>query len=658
MPDEWKGVYNVKWEKEFKINKNLSNESIVRFVKRPKVSITELEKPIFSKTIPQVTQTGIASGEPSIPAKGTNLSNYTAGTLYKINITDSSNFTSSIDENIISFPSIGYNPTVKEVLSEKTVLVDVPFTVDGLVSDFTDVSYTTTFEDLENTTTEQSSITGSFAEIFINDLKTFVGDVARVKVYRKSKNEVGDFTLVTDTRLESTEMLKDLTVATDTELSYGSFSPTNFGTYWVTSSNDHDVSFDNTKLFSSIRVDYDENIGGTQLLHTSRSFNFNTDVEYTLKFKTLLSGSLTEDKFLNAFISGTNNFTQSFTNITPDSTFNQRQDISANLVSQYSGSGELYFEFKGDDWYLSNVSMKNAQETSFSPDEFTLVQEVQRKLPSETFDFRFEFYDINNNFIPVEVFTTKEFNGGNTADSQAVKFLSFESDRTAFRFTTGSIGNPAFQQVAFTVTSNGVSGSVTFASSAFDTDGNYIDPSSYGGDYPGGLINVSDRSATLLIGNFTGSVESVTVGSIIYTASADNLEDFESIFRFEDGENAPALFATTNTNQFIYEPTHLEPKPLSQNLRIQVKRKNLASLITPITANSSSNVPLTEVVDEGGIKTYSLSATEFSSSLISGNDGPYDSVTYSFTASGEFGNEFSDEVTISPVINFDAVSIV
>ena len=658
VPDEWKGVYNVKWEKEFKINKNLSNESIVRFVKRPKVSITELEKPIFSKTIPQVTQTGIASGEPSIPAKGTNLSNYTAGTLYKINITDSSNFTSSIDENIISFPSIGYNPTVKEVLSEKTVLVDVPFTVDGLVSDFTDVSYTTTFEDLENTTTEQSSITGSFAEIFINDLKTFVGDVARVKVYRKSKNEVGDFTLVTDTRLESTEMLKDLTVANDTELSYGSFSPTNFETYWVTSSNDHVVSFDNTQLFSSIRVDYDDGLGGTQLLHTSRSFNFNTDVEYTLKFKTLLSGSLTEDKFLNAFISGTNNFTQSFTNITPDSTFNQRQDISANLVSQYSGSGELYFEFKGDDWYLSNVSMKNAQETSFSPDEFTLIQEVQRKLPSETFDFRFEFYDINNNFIPVEVFATKEFNGGNTADSQAVKFLSFESDRTAFRFTTGSIANPQFQQVAFTVTSNGVSGSVTFASSAFDTDGNYIDPSSYGGDYPGGLTNISDRSATLLIGNFTGSVDSVTVGSIVYTASADNLEDFESIFRFEDGENAPALFATTNTNQFIYEPTHLEPKPLSQDLRIQVKRKNLASLITPITANSSSNVPLTEVVDEGGIKTYSLSATEFSSSVISGNDGPYDSVTYSFTASGEFGNEFSDEVTISPVINFDAVSIV
>jgi hypothetical protein len=658
VPDEWKGVYNVKWEKEFKINKNLSNESIVRFVKRPKVSITELEKPIFSKTIPQVTQTGIASGEPSIPAKGTNLSNYTAGTLYKINITDSSNFTSSIDENIISFPSIGYNPTVKEVLSEKTVLVDVPFTVDGLVSDFTDVSYTTTFEDLENTTTEQSSITGSFAEIFINDLKTFVGDVARVKVYRKSKNEVGDFTLVTDTRLESTEMLKDLTVANDTELSYGSFSSTNFETYWVTSSNDHVVSFDNTQLFSSIRVDYDENIGGTQLLHTSRSFNFNTDVEYTLKFKTLLSGSLTEDKFLNAFISGTNNFTQSFTNITPDSTFNQRQDISANLISQYSGSGQLYFEFKGDDWYLSNVSMKNAQETSFSPDEFTLVQEVQRKLPSETFDFRFEFYDINNNFIPVEVFATKEFNGGNTADSQAVKFLSFESDRTAFRFTTGSIANPQFQQVGFTVSSNGLSGSVSFASSAFDTDGNYIDPSSYGGDYPGGLTNISNQSATLLIGNFTGSVSSVTVGSIVYTASADNLQDFESIFRFEDGENAPALFATTNTNQFIYEPTHLEPKPLSQDLRIQVKRKNLASLITPITANSSSNVPLTEVVDEGGIKTYSLSATEFSSSIISGNDGPYDSVTYSFTASGEFGNEFSDEVTISPVINFDAVSIV
>ena len=40
IPDEWKGVYNVKWERTFQVNKNLNNETIVRFYKRPIVSIT------------------------------------------------------------------------------------------------------------------------------------------------------------------------------------------------------------------------------------------------------------------------------------------------------------------------------------------------------------------------------------------------------------------------------------------------------------------------------------------------------------------------------------------------------------------------------------------------------------------------------------------
>ena len=34
----------------------------------------------------------------------------------------------------------------------------------------------------------ESALTGSFAKIDIHNLKTFVGDVARVKVFRKSRN--------------------------------------------------------------------------------------------------------------------------------------------------------------------------------------------------------------------------------------------------------------------------------------------------------------------------------------------------------------------------------------------------------------------------------------------------------------------------------------
>ena len=46
---------------------------------------------------------------------------------------------------------------------------------------------------------------------------------------------------------------------------------------------------------------------------------------------------------------------------------------------------------------------------------------------------------------------------------------------------------------------------------------------------------------------------------------------------------------------------------------------------------------------------------QFSESFTS-ND--FDSVTYQFTGSDVFGNEQSDEITLSKVINFDGVSII
>jgi hypothetical protein len=670
VPSEWKGVYNVKWERVFQVNKNLSNETIVRFVKRPVIQIDEIVKPIFTKDIPQITQTGTASGVGENPGEGTSLTGYRAGTLYRIAITDTSNFTSSIDENVISFPSLGYSATVKEVLNNKEVLVDTPYTVNSIVTNFQNQSYTSTYEYPAGAITEESALTGSFAKVNISNLKTFVGDVARVKVYRKSRNEVGDFQLVQDSRLESVELLRDITITSDTELNYGVLQPSTFQDYWITSSN-HPTEFDDTYLFASLKSDYDTGTGGTFTLLTSQSFNISDNVEYNLSFKTRLSGSVSPTKTISAFLTGSYSssvngnpvlvqYRQNFISRSVDNTYLQRKNISENIISNFSGSARLGFEFVGDDWYVANISLKNAQETSFSPDEFTLIQEVPRKLPKETFDFRFEFYDINNNFIPVEVTATKEFTGGNTSDTSTLtKFLNFESDRTAFRFTTGSLGNPEFQQIAFKVSSNLLTGSVTYTSQAFDFTGSLLTSESYdGGQYPGFLTNASTAGATLTIANFTGSRNDVIVGSIVYTASREDFQEFETVYRFEDGENAPNLFATSNANQFIYEPTTISPKPSGQEIRIQVKRKNLASLITPITANSSSDAPLTVVDDVNGIKTFSISATQFSQSLFVGQNGPYQDVTYSFTASDEFNNPFSDEITISPVINFDGISVV
>ena len=659
IPKEWKGVYNVKWERTIQINKNISNETIVRFYKKPSVTIDELVKPIFTKNIPSVTQTGTLFGISQSPPSQSDITKWRAGTNYKLKISDGiSNWTSSVDDNIISVPSLNYSANVIEVLSDTEVMVDTPYTSSGdLVNDFVASNYTTTFEYVEGQTITDSALTGSFAKINFSSLKTFVGDVARVKVFRKSRNTVGDYQFVQESKLESTELLKDITTTSDTELSYGMFDESNLSNYWITSSNDHPVTINSDKLNASVKTNHDASAGGTQILSTSGSFEITSGVEYTLNFKTLLSGSEGTSQSIRAYFSGSN-YEQNFLSISGSSIYNTRQSVSQNILATTTANDTyLKFDIDGGDWYISNVSLKNAQDTSFSPDEFTLIQDIPRKLAIETFDFKFEFYDINNNYIPVDVTTTKAFNGGNDFPSSD-KLLTFESDRNAFRFTSGSIGNPPFQQIQFKTRTNNLTGSATYASSAFDKNGAYIIPASYTGTYPGTLSNVTSAGAIIKIADFSGSDASITVGSIVYTASIEEQEEFETVYRLEDGDNAPQLIVTSNVNQFIYEPTTLSSKPTGQSATIRAQRKNLTSLTTPIEVNSGSGAPpLSAAVTDNatGIDTYTISALAYSASF-AGNS--FLETTYSFTGSDQFDLPFSDEITISPVINFDAVSIV
>jgi hypothetical protein len=656
IPNEWRGVYNVKWERTFQVNKNLSNETTVRFYKRPSVTITELIKPIFSKSIPTVTDTGHVHGFSITPSVGENITTWRAGTSYGLRLTSGS-WDVDVDENIITISNPSYQARIIEVLDSKQVLVDIPYTENNIVTDFESGSYSVTYTDFQNQVVGETSLTGSFAKVDISQLKTFVGDVARVKVFRKSRNAVGDFQFVQESKLESSELLRDITTTSDTELSYGRFDENNLTNYWVTSSDSHPTSINSDVLSQAVKIDYDENVGGVQRLITSESISVSSDVEYTLNFRTLLSGSLDDSgKTIRAFFSSSN-FTQDFTTISGSAIYRARQNISENIISQNTGDAKLVFEVQGSDWYISNVSLRNAQESSFSPDEFTLIQDIPRKTASETFDFRFEFYDINNNYIPVDVSAVGVFNGGNDFPTSA-KLLTFESDRNAFRFSSGSVQNPKNQQIQLKITQNNLTGSILFESSAFDVDGNYLNPNDYT-QYPGLLTGVNPAGGLITINNFTGSRTDNSptpfVGSVIYTASLENLQEFETVYRLEDGDNAPQLIVTSNANQFTYEPTALEPKPSGQSITVRAQRKNLASLITPIEINSGSNKPKLNYVDTvNGIDTYTLTATTFSASF---SDNSFDEVTYSFTGSDVFGNKQSDEITISKVVNFDGVSI-
>jgi hypothetical protein len=233
IPDAWQGSYNIKWERDVKINKLLLNEDKVRFYQRPLITINEISKPIFD-VVPVITsQSGSVIGIPQIPTTGEILSKWKAGTSYKLQTADtywtSSNVGFPIEVDVNGTP---YNASVTEVLNNRNILVDLPYTENGLVQPFTISSYTSSFDNIEAQILTATNLSGSFANIQISRLKTFVGDVARVKIYRKSRNDVGDFQLLQDIKLESAELLIDYTTTTDNEVSYGVFTEHNLNTYW------------------------------------------------------------------------------------------------------------------------------------------------------------------------------------------------------------------------------------------------------------------------------------------------------------------------------------------------------------------------------------------------------------------------------------------
>ena len=243
IPENWKGAYNVKWEKTFQINKNLANEDRVRFYRRPVVNITEINKPIFNNNSTVLTKSGSANGIPLVPIANTNLSNFTLPTSYRITTADDNFWTGSIAGQTITFGDINYSAKIDEVVSDTEIVVSPPYTQTNLVKPFTNKDYSVSFNYLEGVTDLATALTGSFAKINITDMKTFVGDAARVKVFRRSQSNLTDYEFVQEIQLESNELLRDIETTTANEENYGTFTEDILSQYWITSSNDFTTEF-------------------------------------------------------------------------------------------------------------------------------------------------------------------------------------------------------------------------------------------------------------------------------------------------------------------------------------------------------------------------------------------------------------------------------
>jgi hypothetical protein len=589
IPDDWKGIYNLKWERTFQINRLLSNEDKVRFYRRPQVTINEIVKPIFNNIVTEKIQKGIVDGTAQSPRAGEPLTNYTFPTSYLLTTTDDTFWTGSVIGTNIQFTDLGVSLQADNLVNDRNLTISTPYTVNGIVTDFIGQGYTASFNYTEGVDNLKTALTGSFAKITIADLTTFVGDVARVKVFRKSQSDLADFQFIQEIQLESNELLVDLESTTKNQEFYGLFDTRNFKDYWVTSSNNLTTEFNQNFLFNSVRLDAN---GGPYQYFTTKSIAITEGAEYTLSFNTRLLNNLNPTNYISVYISGSNEFTyqgvttslpitQEIIKINSNNSLLQKTNNTINFKAENISDAKLYFEVKGRDWYISDVSLRASQESAFSPDEITFIQPVPRTLPRETFEFLFQFYDINNNYIPVVVSETKTFDGGNL--NVINKSIELIPSSLYFQFDSGSgNGNPVPPTVInVDIKKNYLTGSYTFTSRSFDFFGTELSSSMYapivtpgylGGQFPGYLIdnNGSNNNVILTVQNFTGSrdeaLEELVVQFIEYTVECEGVEDSIVITRVIDGKGG------VNYEIRPYDGTIIRNSHPSSSLEVQAIR--------------------------------------------------------------------------------------
>ena len=302
VPEEWVGAYNVKWEKNFFINKNESNKTPVIFYKKPSIDIEEVESVIVEQTAPEIIQSGSLIGLAETPPVGTNLDTWRAGTLYRLEKQSGNNFKSAMDENIIKIPSLNYEATIKEVINSNTLLVDKPFvdSENNIINNSTPVSFETTFTDFAARTTVNSAVTASFGKIKLKNLDTFTGNVDKMKIYKKSRSDVGDFKFQDEIKIVAGNLLRDpLVPGSELDGGFGKLSAGNVERYWTTSSlqisgSSTDISFDDDLLYESIKINVPTSSQQTESIDLLVDTNFDLyeNVDYELNFKTLVSGSV------------------------------------------------------------------------------------------------------------------------------------------------------------------------------------------------------------------------------------------------------------------------------------------------------------------------------------------------------------------------------
>ncbi|KKN17107.1 hypothetical protein LCGC14_0969200 [marine sediment metagenome] len=454
IPEQFRGTFNVKFQRQFIVDPLRLNDSKIRVFKTPELLVSEILAP-FRKAVTSSFETRFGTGSaqgntlihtinPSDPTP--NIYTIATPSTPISKSMEGGGFTASFTaSDVDGFFSGVFTSSIASVISDNIFQVS-PGLMNPAGSSFVPFgtsNFTISFQD--DTVFSTTTLTRSFADVQLIKLKTFSGDIARTKLFVKSIDSEGSFEIIGDQLLESLEVTTTASANLGPATKMGNFFAQEIvDEFWVGGTITQSinppyipdagaivVSRNTDTLIDSMHISNAPELRGgsgstgspTKFIGLTGSvalpFVAGLEYEFGMDATCLKSNDAFVGK-LEVFLTGSsfpssNPLGQKLTEVIIPSGVQRsiQRDLITNFVPVADGTGKLQFVITAGEWYLADVFIKSSLETGFNPDcaEFLLPVFGKR---FEQLQFKAQLFDPNNNVFPEEILSDIVFfNGGN-----------------------------------------------------------------------------------------------------------------------------------------------------------------------------------------------------------------------------------------------------
>ena len=296
------------------------------------------------------------------------------------------------------------------------------------------LEYEIEFEHTTVTPATSSTFLTSYADVTFGNLRTFSGDVNKVKLFGRQKDQQNaEFKKFGEFVLETKNELRDSTSVTGNDPIGIFYSQSIVDNFWQSSSASP-ILTDNSRIMNAVLVKgSNENAGTFVEFKTKNQFELEKNEEYIVSFqsyyikknKVLADGSERKTAEIEVFLSGSaTSQTGEVLSLGSVSDFGDnasellRGNVSGSIPRLYnyftthkkSGAKPkvgLVFRVNAGEFYISNVKLEPVSDRNFNPGFYkTIVPMPVAARRGQRYDFAAEFYDSDNNKADIEATTS------------------------------------------------------------------------------------------------------------------------------------------------------------------------------------------------------------------------------------------------------------